>query len=288
MANNIGDVLDIESPDSYIKRPARPMVIVEVKDISKLVGIIKIPSMTEGASPGDTTTQIILYSGLSNQCKKCRKFGHLAKICPLNRSPTQGGSIPARPHPEWRGKNEQRNNTTVQRWNTDKFKRTVSQEGNDGTCPAKVKPSKVEGTDITLHCPENLQHPANKNFATRGEVEKKKKLLPLPPTHTLELDQEMSKHIASPPHRQNREQQGLATLPTHESTPRTRLSFATSDLAYTMENGNKAGVNPFAKDNGEAVRTDFLQKRLEDSREGWTFQGKKKNCPLRYSPLGRT
>jgi hypothetical protein len=55
MANSIGDVRDIESPDSYIKRPAGPMVIVKVKNISKLVRIIRIPSMAEGAEPGDTT-----------------------------------------------------------------------------------------------------------------------------------------------------------------------------------------------------------------------------------------
>jgi hypothetical protein len=79
MANSIGEVLDIESLDSYIKRPAGPMVTVEIKDISKLAGIIRIPSMAEGAGPGDTTAQRILYSGLPNQCKKCRKFGHLAR-----------------------------------------------------------------------------------------------------------------------------------------------------------------------------------------------------------------
>jgi len=84
MASSIGDVLDIESPDSYIKRLAGPMVAIEVKDISKLPGIIRIPSMVEGAGPGDTTAQKILYSGLPNQCRKCRKFGHLARTCPLN------------------------------------------------------------------------------------------------------------------------------------------------------------------------------------------------------------
>ncbi|CAK9857534.1 unnamed protein product [Sphagnum jensenii] len=106
MANIIGDVLDIESLDSYIKRPAGPMVIVEVKDISKLAGIIRIPSMAEGAGPGDTTAQKILYFGLPNQCKKCRKFGHLAKTCPLNRSLTQDDNIPTKTTLEWRGRND--------------------------------------------------------------------------------------------------------------------------------------------------------------------------------------
>jgi len=84
MASNIGEVLDIESPNSYIKRLAGPMVIVEVRDINKLAGISRIPSMSEGVDIGETIAQRILYSRLSNQCRKCRRFGHLARACPHN------------------------------------------------------------------------------------------------------------------------------------------------------------------------------------------------------------
>jgi hypothetical protein len=42
------------------------MITVEVRDVSKLAGIIRIPSMVDGVSPGDTTAQRILYSGLLN------------------------------------------------------------------------------------------------------------------------------------------------------------------------------------------------------------------------------
>ncbi len=182
MASSIGDVFDIEFPDSYIKRPAGPMVTVEVKDISKLAEIIRIPSMAEGAGLGDTTAQRILYSRLSNQCKKCRKFGHLAKNCPLIRSPTQDGNIPPKAPPERRGKNEQGRNTSTQRWSTEKTKGATNQQGKGGIRANKDHPSKGEGTGRNPHNSGNLQHTARETHATGEEEEKKKKLAPPPPS----------------------------------------------------------------------------------------------------------
>ncbi len=96
MVSKIGEVLEIESANSYIKRPAGPMITVELKDISKLPGYIRIPSMAEGAGPNDTVAQKILYAELPNQCRKCRRFGHHAHACTTNiRKPWEGGA--ARP-----------------------------------------------------------------------------------------------------------------------------------------------------------------------------------------------
>jgi hypothetical protein len=72
MARKIEEILEIEPEDSYIKRPVGPMITMETHDIGKLAGYIRIPSMVEGATAKDTTLQRILYSGLPNQCWKCR------------------------------------------------------------------------------------------------------------------------------------------------------------------------------------------------------------------------
>ncbi len=99
MASKLGEVLDIEVADFYIKRPAGPMVTIEVKDIAKLAGCIRIPSMAEGAAFTDTIRQKILYSGLPNQCRKCRRFGHQARACNIVRNFAQEGVAHRAPVP---------------------------------------------------------------------------------------------------------------------------------------------------------------------------------------------
>jgi len=88
----------------------------------------------------------------------------------------------------------------------------------------------------------------------------------------------------SPPHRLTREQNGTVLLSVQESTPKTRLSFATSELASSLGTGNMASLNPFAGNLGEASRTGLLQRQLEDPGEGWTFQGKRR-LPVRIFSL---
>jgi hypothetical protein len=101
MASKFEEVLEIEVAGSYIKRLAGPMITLELRDFSKLVGYIRIPSMAEGAATNDTVVQRILYSDLSNQCRKCRRFGHHARACNIVKTkPWEGASHPRNPPPK--------------------------------------------------------------------------------------------------------------------------------------------------------------------------------------------
>jgi hypothetical protein len=98
MASKLGEVLKIEPAESYIKRPAGPLITIELKDISKLPGYIRISSMAEGAKTDDMIAQRILYSGLLNQCRKCRRFGHHARTYTTSRNKAWEG-VPSPPGP---------------------------------------------------------------------------------------------------------------------------------------------------------------------------------------------
>jgi hypothetical protein len=84
MASKLGKVLDIEAVDFYIKKPVGPMVTIEVRDISKLVGYIRIPSMAEGASATDTIRQ----KGFSIQAFRTNA-GSVANLVTMPESITQ-------------------------------------------------------------------------------------------------------------------------------------------------------------------------------------------------------
>lgn len=73
----------IEKEETACMRPSGPIIRVRVMDLTKLPGIIRIPSIIGGEV--SFKEQLVSYSGLSNQCNRCRKFGHLFADCPLNK-----------------------------------------------------------------------------------------------------------------------------------------------------------------------------------------------------------
>jgi hypothetical protein len=159
MASKIGEVLKIEREDSYIKRPAGPMITVETHDINKLAGYICIPSMAEGATVKDTTLQRILYSDLPNQCRKCRQFGHFARTYTMTKIPIWNESAPASTPPTWnervaRGPTDtsttqstthsHRNESRQGSWSKQSSRETGSTSQTEGAQTRQNAPTKIE------------------------------------------------------------------------------------------------------------------------------------------------
>jgi len=54
MTSKIGEVMEIELVELYVKRLTWPMITVEIQDINRLVGHIRIPLMVKNPIPKDT------------------------------------------------------------------------------------------------------------------------------------------------------------------------------------------------------------------------------------------
>jgi len=101
MASKIGEVMEIELVELYMKRHAGLMITVEIQDISRLVGHICIPSMVKSATLKDTNLQKNMYLRLPNQCKKCCQFSHFAHACIVSKALIWDGSTPLSKFPTW-------------------------------------------------------------------------------------------------------------------------------------------------------------------------------------------
>jgi len=151
MASKLREVLDIEAADSYIKRPAGPMVTVKVHDISRLAGFIRIPSMSEDAGTANTIRHRILYSGLPNQCRKCRKFGHHAKYYNTNLVRPQEG--PAHLNPPRRASSGGASDPNKAAQNSI---RTIKSRPSSSTPP---EPQEMKGSKLREEAPAETGSP---------------------------------------------------------------------------------------------------------------------------------
>jgi hypothetical protein len=233
LARKIGEVLDIEPADSYIKRPASPMVTVEVQDISKLAGSIRILKMVEGAGTSNTIVQKIIYSGLLNQCRKCWRFGHHARACTTNMPKPQ--EVPGKFNPS----------------------RRESSGGASGTSSAAQRPGNGPNVRQLKNSPLNPQ-------SRKGGHQREGALIQAPagPSQTLPDSANQgfpalgspgqTSRQRNPNRREQRDQEMLdiATLPIkftpEPPRPKEKLSFDLPHQAEGQITTNEAGANPFA------------------------------------------
>lgn len=85
LAGQIGEVILIENSDSYKGKTAGPRIRILVQDLASL------PSTVTFLGPEGVSQKIkVIYSGLQNQCNRCRGFGHYARDCQQAKQPYLG------------------------------------------------------------------------------------------------------------------------------------------------------------------------------------------------------
>ncbi len=272
MANKLGEILDIEAKDSYIKRPASPMVTMELQDISRLAGFIRIPSMLEGVGITNIIRQKILYSGLPNQCRKCRKFEHHAKACNTNLVRPQEGSA--------------HHNTPLRASSRGASDLSEATQKSAITVKLRVrvspKPQETKGGKLREEAPEAMSPPqilsqssgqGNLGLESLVQVANTRNSECSEEDHTmLEQSSLLATKPESPSKDIRRQQENL-----HKNKVKPNFGFQTP--ARPLDRHSGSNTNPFAalkKDNPEAKEE---KDNLEEMRAGWTFQGKKKHTP---------
>jgi hypothetical protein len=242
MASKLGEVLDIEVADSYIKRPAGPMVMIEVKDITKLAGYIRIPSMAEGVAFTDMIRQKILYSGLPNQCRKCRRFGHQAQVCNIIRNSAQEGAAhhtPVRSGTDSRYPSARPTPTITSHTRAQDLTVASSRDPQvlgkyQGCTELKLPRSRTSAPPPLIDPPKN--HSGSKSTD--------------PGQQSAKVEAQENRSMAEPPPSPSRAKERTrveAEKPLEEATtPKTNLFFELPGLNGPQAQKTEAGVNPFA------------------------------------------
>ncbi|CAK9264922.1 unnamed protein product [Sphagnum jensenii] len=241
------------------------MVTIEVLDITKLTGYIRIPSMAEDASITDTIRQRILYLGLSNQCRKCHKFGHHARICIVNKPKPQEGST---------HQNHRTSSNSRKALDSRPSSHGASQAGKLG--PARKDPTDAQtprGGKARSEAKTSASRPSQSKEQIKGVLES---LAPDPtkrnPTLPNQKDQVMTERSESPNHIKSFVQAEAEHKANGSQTPKAKLNFGllgeTSNQTLAPETKN----NPFASPSNNIRGAESWNKTQTDNLEGWTFQ----------------
>ncbi len=280
MASKLGEVLDIEAADSYIKRSAGPMVMIEVKEITNLAGYIRIPSMAEGAAYTDTIRQKVLYSGLPNQCRKCRRFGHQARSCNTVTNFAQEGVAHRASAPR-----EMVSKNTITRPMTEMATRVRAQNSSAAPRHEAQIPDMHRGGEALKHPRNQISVPTTRTGPAKIRSSSPSSDPERRSTSIGDPDNRMEINPTSSP---RRAEEGTRAddkkPPTGAMTPRNSITFELpgSDCPKAQNTGKS--VNPFASPVDGNQGGDEQHRCQEELPEGWSFQGRRKHAPKTASP----
>ncbi len=238
--------------------------------------------MAEGTEDTTTIAQKNLYSGLPNQCKKCRGFGHHARACNTGRiKPWEGAPTPNPSNS--RGENGKKSGgagashpSNVQTGKQFRAQNARRSQEHTGTNQKQPEASKQAG------------HPAQLNIRTSPDALPSAGTAPRSSKDTsgsLETDQAMADPTTPPGFRQGKLNPTARTRPENLLLEQPNFGYRLEALHQSYLSA--ANTNPFAALETINPEEEDLKHTQEETGERWVFQASRKQAPRFVSP-GKT
>jgi hypothetical protein len=233
--------------------------------------------MAEGATTTNIIQQKILYSGLPNQCRKCRQFGHHARACNTSKIRPRKGPTQHNPPSNARigealgSRDEAQSATRASKLKPKPPSRAPSDPHDKRSGRTRADAPATTGPPRILSQPAGQ---ANPHFESSAQVSSQRR-----PTSNDLRDQEMSEPSEPLAHLKSETQQEAEQPTVGGFTPNAKLHFGIPRLTRTQTQTPKANANLFASPREGNRDVKRHSRPHVEATEGWSFQGKRRHTP---------
>ncbi|CAK9253724.1 unnamed protein product [Sphagnum jensenii] len=221
----------------------------------------------------------VLYSGLPNQCRKCRRFGHQARACNFVRAPLQEGAAHRAPVPR-EADIKSTNKRPTPKIASQMRKQSTATNSRHGT----HAPGRPRGEDPRL--PRNLIS----NPPPGKDPSKTRALSPSvdPEQRRASTEDPAARGAPVSEPSPDRAEEGARAegrkLPEKATSPRNSLFFELHEKDCLEAQRIAGSANPFASSRDGMQEGGARLRIQEELQEGWSFQGRKKHTPKIATP----